>query len=98
MLACFSLEWLKALFIWAIIIVVVLLILDLLVPYVLGKLATARSGGLAATVSEALGIIATALRYVFWGGVAILVVVVCFDLISCVISHSGSLSLPHPPR
>lgn len=83
---CFSMELIKQLLILAVVIVVVFGILKLIVPYVMS-----RAGFVA---GEGFNLLVAAFKLVFWGFVAIVLIVVCFELIACVISWSGGLRLP----
>ena len=88
-MACFSLLWLKDLLIWLVILVAIFAILNLLIPFVLR-----HAGGV---LGEGVNIVIAALRIVFWALVVIVVIIICFDLISCLIGHGG-LSLPRATR
>ena len=68
---CFSLQWLEQLLVWIVIVCAVIGILKLLLPFVLTQLGV---GG---------GIILAAINIVIWAVIAIFVIYVCFDLISC---------------
>ncbi len=83
---CFSLDLIKQLLILGVVIAVVFGILRVLVPYILTKMG--------ATAGEGFNVLAAALKVVFWGFIAVVVIVVCFELIACVISWSGGISLP----
>jgi len=86
---CFSLDWLKAILIWAIIIVAIIGILQLVIPYVIRRLGVAMGEGWAVIVG--------ALRIVLWAVITIVVVIVCFELITCLISFAGGFPslMPH---
>ena len=88
-MACFSIQWVEQLLIWLVIFGAVFAILNLLVPFVLS--------GIGAPLSGAVSVIVSVLRIVFWAAVVIAVIIICFDLISCLIGHGG-LSLPHVTR
>ena len=75
---CFSLGWLEQLLVWIVIVCAVVGILKLLLPFVLTQLGV---GG---------GIIVAAINIVIWAVIAIFVIYICFDLISCL----GGLHLP----
>ncbi len=83
---CFSLELIKQLCILAIIIGVIFGILKIVVPYAFSK------AGLA--MGEGFNIVLSVFRVLFWGFIAIVVVVFCFELIACFIQWSGGLALP----
>ena len=72
-MACLNLAWLEQLLIWLVVIGAVFALVRLLLPLVLGPLGVAGS-----TVANALYI-------VIWAIVAIAVIVLIFDLISCLI-------------
>jgi hypothetical protein len=85
-MACFSLGWLEQVLVWIVVLVAVFAIVNLLIPFVLSQ----ASGALGAGVN----VIIAALRIVLWAVIAIVVIYVCFDLISCLLSHTGGLALP----
>jgi hypothetical protein len=75
---CFSLGWLEQFLVWVVIVCAIVAIIQLLLPYVL-------------TFAGAAGaIIVAVLRIVLWAAVAIFLIYLCFDLISCL----GGLHLP----
>ena len=86
---CFSLQWVEQLLIWLVIFGAVFAILNLLIPWVLS--------GIGAPLSGAVSLIMRVLMIIFWAAVTIAVIIICFDLISCLIGHGGlsGLSLPH---
>ena len=75
---CFSLPWLEALLIWIVVVCAIVGILKLLLPFILTQLGV---GG---------GIIVAAINIVIWAIIAIFVIYICFDLISCL----GGAHLP----
>jgi hypothetical protein len=75
---CFSLSWLEQLLVWIVIICAIVAIIRLLLPFVLSQLGAGGS------------VIIAALNIVLWAVVAIFVIYICFDLISCL----GGLHLP----
>lgn len=79
---CFSWIWLQQLLVWLVIVGAIFAILRLLVPYVLAQLG---AGG---------GVIAQAINIILWAVIAIVVIYICFALISCL--GSGSLMPPLP--
>jgi hypothetical protein len=87
---CFSMQWIAQLLIWAVIIGAVFAILNLIVPWALSK------AGLA--IGDGLNMIIAVLKIVLWAIVAIVVIVIVFDLISCLISAGGGLGLPRLGR
>jgi hypothetical protein len=73
----------------AVIVFAVIGILRLLIPYVFASLGWPATGGGFAVVTGALNI-------ALWAVVAILVIIFCFMLISCLMSFGGGVSLlPH---
>ncbi len=83
---CFSLDLIQHLLIIAVVIIVVLGILALIVPFVVSKM-----GG---ALGEGYALLVKVFKLVFWGFVAIALILICFQLIACVISWSGGISLP----
>lgn len=83
---CFSLAWLSQVLIWIVIIAAIVAILNLLLPRVLGQLT--------GILGDAVSLIAQILRIVLWAVVLIFVIYIAFDLISCLMSMGGGLSLP----
>ena len=75
---CFSLSWLEALLIWIVVVCAIVGILKLLLPFILTQLGV---GG---------GIIVAAINIVIWAVIAIFVIYVLFDLVSCL----GGAHLP----
>lgn len=80
---CFSLGWIEQICILAIVVIGVVAILRLVIPYVLAKAG--------ATIGQGVNVIIGALRIALWVVVAIIVVIICFDLIACLL---GYVSLP----
>ena len=78
---CFSLGWIEQVLIRLVILLAVVGIIKLLLPYLLAQLG---AGG---------AVIIQALKIVLWAVVAIFVIIVCFDLISCLLSAGGGFSL-----
>jgi hypothetical protein len=72
-MGCFSLGWLEQLLIWLVVIAAVMAIVRLLIPALVGPL-----GPFGSVVVQALNI-------VIWAVVAIAVIMLVFDLLSCVI-------------
>ncbi len=83
---CFSMDLIKQLLILGVVIAVVFGLLKLIVPFVVAKMGI--------TLGAGYNLIVNMFRLVFWGFVAIICIVVCFELIACVISWSGGISLP----
>jgi hypothetical protein len=80
---CFPLDFIKTLLILAVIVVAVIGILQLLVPYIIGRLGVALGQGWAVVVG--------AFRIFIWAMVAIVVILICFELISCLLSFTGGI-------
>jgi hypothetical protein len=72
-MSCFSLLWLEQLLIWLIVVAAVVAIVRLLIPALSGPL-----GPFGSVVVQALNII-------IWAIIAIAVIVLVFDLLSCVV-------------
>jgi len=78
---CFSMQWLQQLFIYIIVIGAVFAIVRLLLPMVFAQL-----GGPGNVIAQVINII-------MWAFIAILVVYICFALISCLLGSGGGFSL-----
>lgn len=72
-MGCFSLGWLENLLIWLVVIGAVVALVRLILPLALGPLGPAGT-----MVSQALNII-------IWALVAIAVIILVFDLLSCLV-------------
>jgi hypothetical protein len=83
---CFSMQWLLQILIFAVIIGAVIAILKIVVPYALSMIGAEISGG--------IGVIMSVFRIVLWAVVVIFVLVICFQLISCLLSYGGGVHLP----
>lgn len=73
---CFTLEWLRDLFIWLIVIGAIIAIVRILLPMVLSLI-----GAPAGTIMQIVNI-------ALWAFIAVMIVVFAFDLIGC-IGHIG---------
>jgi hypothetical protein len=82
---CFGLAWFEAILIWLVIVFAVVALLRLLVSFLLPKM------GLGA---EIVSFIIAAVRIIIWAIVCIFAIFFIFELISCLVSMSGGLSLP----
>jgi hypothetical protein len=80
---CFSLEWLKEMAIWAVVLIGIFAILQLLIPFILSKIGGEISGG--------VDLVVKMLKIALWVFVAIIVIIIAFDLISCLL---GSTKMP----
>lgn len=78
---CFSLQWIEQILIWAVVVVAIVAIIKILIAIVLPQLGWAGS------------IIMQVLNIVMWAVIAIFVIIICFDLISCLISYAPHMSL-----
>jgi hypothetical protein len=76
---CFSLAWIEQILIWAVIVVAVVAIIKILIALVLPQLGWGGSA---------------IMNIVMWAVIANFVLVICFDLIGCLISHAAHMSLP----
>jgi hypothetical protein len=74
---CFDIEWLKHLFIYVVVVCAVVAIIQVLINLVLP-----RFGEFGAVIIQIL-------RIVFWAAIAIFIIVVAFDLISCLVGWVG---------
>ena len=83
---CFSMDWLLHLFVLLIIIGAVVALVRLLLPLVIGWM-----GAPGAIILQAINI-------VMWAVVAIFVVYIVFELISCLLSGGGGFGLAFPRR
>ena len=83
---CFSLQWVEQILIWLVVVGCVVALLRLLLPWILGMFGV---GG---------GILMQAINIVIGAIIAVFVIVIIFDLISCLLGSGGSMfSLPHRP-
>jgi hypothetical protein len=80
---CFPFDFIKTLLILAVVVIAVIGILQLLVPYIISKLGIALGAGWAVIVG--------AFRIFIWALVAIVVILICFEMISCLLSFTGGL-------
>ena len=80
---CFSLQFFEQLLIWCVIIGAIFALVRLLLP-----MATAQMG-------PPGGVILSVLNIILYAVIAIFVIYICFELISCLVG-SGGLSLPRP--
>lgn len=72
---CFSLAWVEQLLIWLVVLCVLIGIAKVVLPMILGLFGSPPGGGVVMTI----------INYVLWGIAAIFVIIIVFDLISCVI-------------
>ncbi len=78
---CFNIEWVEQLLIWGVVVVAVVAIIRILIALVLPQLGWAGN------------VIMQVLNIVMWAVVAIFVIYICFDLISCLIGAAPRLGL-----
>jgi len=78
---CFSLGWVEHILIQIIVIIAVVAIIRLLIPFVLRALGVAGS------------VVVQAINIVLWAVVAIFVIIICFDLIECLLGSGGFFRL-----
>ena len=83
-MSCFSLGWLEQLLVWCVIIGAVWAIISLLLPLI--------SAG---PFQWVLDLLVQILKIIVYAIIAIFIIYIAFDLISCLVSISGGLSLPH---
>lgn len=81
---CFSLSWLRDVFVWLIVIGACVALIKLVLPIVLAQLGPLGTIG---------NLIVGAIRIVIWAFVAIICVYFIFDLVSCLLG-SGGLTFP----
>ena len=84
---CFSLDFLKQILILAVVLIAIISILGLLIPFIVTKLGITLGAGWAVCVA--------AFRIFIWALVAIIVIIFCFELISCLVSFTGGSLIPH---
>jgi hypothetical protein len=84
-MSCFGLGWFESILIWLVIVLAVIALLRLLVSFLLPKM------GLGA---EIVAFIVAAVQIIIWAVICIFAIFFIFELISCLMSMSGGLSLP----
>jgi hypothetical protein len=83
-MSCLSFGWLESVLIWCVVIAAVWAIISLLLPLI-------KAGPLQWVVDLLIQI----LTIVVYAIIVIFVIYIAFDMISCLISMGGGLSLPH---
>lgn len=78
---CFSWDLIKQVLILAVVIVAIVGILQLIIPYIVSKLGI--------VLGEGWNVVVGAVRIFIWALVAIVVIIVCFELIACLWSFAG---------
>jgi hypothetical protein len=85
---CFSMDWLLHILILGVIIAAVFAILSLVIPWALSKMG--------AEVGEGVSMLMRVFRIALWAVVIIVVLVIVFQIIACLLSYGGGVSiLPH---
>ena len=84
---CFSLDFIKQVFILVVVIVAIVAILNLLIPFIVKKIGV--------TLGEGWAVVVAAFRIFLWALVAIVVIIFCFELIACLLTFTGGSLLPH---
>lgn len=79
-MTCFSLPCVEHLLVQLVILAAVVMIIRLVVPWLLGLIGDALGG--------AADIVARAINIVLWAAVVIFVIVLCFDLVTCLIGSA----------
>ena len=77
---CFSLGWLEQLLVYLVIVGAIIAILRLIVPWVLGQLG--------------IPIVGQVINIILWAIIAIMVIYICFALLSC-LAGGGFPLIPH---
>lgn len=83
-MSCFGLDFVEQMLIWLVVVGAVVAVVRLLLPYVLGNL------------GEVGSLIMRILNILMWAVVIIFIIVVCFDLFSCLLGSGGGLHLGRP--
>lgn len=79
-MGCFSLAWVEQLLVWLVIVAAIIAILRLLLPWVAAQIG--------------IPIIGQVINIVLWAIIVILVIYICFALLSC-LAGGGLPLLPH---
>lgn len=87
---CFSLDWLMHIIILGIIVCAIIAILRVVVPFVLSQMG--------ATIGAGANVVITCFKIALWAVIAIIVVVICFQIIACLWSFSGTGGFSLIPR
>ncbi len=80
---CFSMEFLKQILIWCIVIGAVFAILQIIIPLVMAQVG--------ATMGGAWGVVVQILKIMLWALILIFLVIFAFDMISCLLGYTGGL-------
>jgi hypothetical protein len=78
---CFSWDWLLHILILCIVVGAVFAILQIIIPYALSKMG--------ATIGEGARIVIRCFKILLWALVAIVVVIIVFQMIACLLSMGG---------
>ena len=81
-MGCFTLQWLEQVLIYCVILGAVYAILTLLIPLALGNLPP---------------IIGQIINIILWAIICIIIIYICFALISCLLSMGGGIGSLMPP-
>ena len=82
-MACFSMEFLKQVLIWLVVIGAVFAILQIIIPLVMAQVG-ASMGGIWAVVVQIV-------KIVLWALVIIFLIIFAFDMISCLLGYTGGV-------
>ena len=80
---CFSMEFLKQILIWCIVIGAVFAILQIIIPMVMAQVG--------ATMGGAWAVVVQILKIMLWALVLIFLVIFAFDMIGCLLGYTGGL-------
>lgn len=83
-MACFTPELLKWFLIWLVVVIVAIAIVKAVFPALMEAVGAPPDGAIVMTV----------LGYLIWAAVAIMTIVIVFDLIGCLIGGPSGLSFP----
>lgn len=83
-MACFSIAWLVQLLVWAVIISAIYFVVTLLLSKI--------------QLGEPFPTVLQIVRYIMWAVIAIWIIYLCADLISCAFGGGGFGSFPRPLR
>jgi hypothetical protein len=87
---CFSMDWLMHILILCVIVGGIIAILKVVIPYALSKMG--------ASIGEGANVVVQVFKILLWCVIAIVVIVICFQVISCLWSMGGGSMgtlLPH---
>jgi hypothetical protein len=87
---CFTFMWFEQLLIWLVELAVAYGIYKAVVPYLLSKLAI--------FLGDAVPVITTVLNWIIWGIMAVLVIILLFDVVGCLWSMVSAGGMNLMPR